>query len=51
MRGDGGYILVPPSVWKNGRRYEWSVDLIDELAIAPEWLVQLARKEADAIDI
>ena len=42
---DGGYIIAPPSRWRNGRAYTWSVDSIDELAIAPDWLVELARKK------
>jgi hypothetical protein len=45
IRGAAGYIMAPPSVWENGRTYVWSVDSIDELAIAPDWLVQLARKK------
>jgi Bifunctional DNA primase/polymerase, N-terminal len=44
-RGDGGYVLAPPSIWENGRRYTWSVDSVDEMAIAPGWLLQLARKK------
>ena len=42
-RGDGGYVIVPPSIHPSGRAYEWSVDSGDELAVAPDWLVQLAR--------
>jgi Bifunctional DNA primase/polymerase, N-terminal/Primase C terminal 1 (PriCT-1) len=38
IRGDGGYVLAPPSVHPSGRDYSWSVDSADEFADAPEWL-------------
>ena len=34
VRGDGGYICLPPSVHPNGRRYEWEYGP-DESAITP----------------
>ena len=41
MRGDGGYIVAPPSLHPSGRRYEWAPgrgpDEI-ELAPFPRWL-------------
>jgi Bifunctional DNA primase/polymerase, N-terminal/Primase C terminal 1 (PriCT-1) len=40
VRGDGGYVLVPPSVHPSGRRYAWSVDCTSEFADAPEWLIE-----------
>jgi hypothetical protein len=46
-RGDGGYVVVPPSVHQNGRRYAWSSP--DELSVAPEWLVRLARAKPRSI--
>jgi hypothetical protein len=39
VRGDGGYVLAPPSVHPSGRRYEWSVDCATALAEAPVWLI------------
>ncbi len=44
VRGNGGYVLVPPSVHPSGRAYCWSVDSADSFADAPEWLVELVTK-------
>lgn len=41
-RGDGGYIIVAPSIHPNGTRYEWIVGRSPremELAPAPDWLI------------
>jgi hypothetical protein len=41
VRGDGGYVVAPPSVHQSGHVYRWLVDggvFID----APEWLIELA---------
>lgn len=45
VRGDGGYVMLPSSVWENGRAYTWSVDSTNEIAEAPQWLIDLARKK------
>jgi hypothetical protein len=39
IRGDGGYVICPPSVHPSGRRYCWSVDSADHVADAPGWLL------------
>ena len=38
-RGDGGYVLVPPSIHPTGRRYAWSVDCAKTIASAPPWIL------------
>ncbi|WP_296201617.1 AAA family ATPase [uncultured Hyphomicrobium sp.] len=44
IRGDGGYVVAPPSVHPNGKLYEWTLGLDTPLADMPEWLLALAKK-------
>jgi hypothetical protein len=44
VRGEGGYVLAPPSMHPSGRRYAWSVDSAESYADAPEWLLDLVLK-------
>jgi len=44
LRGDGGFIVVPPSRHESGRRYAWDLAAHPEetpLAPAPRWLLDL----------
>lgn len=43
IRGDGGYVIAPPSVHPNGRRYDWDETSEQQFAEAPEWLLDFAR--------
>jgi hypothetical protein len=44
-RGDGGFVVCPPSLHANGNVYKWSIDSVTELAVAPCWLIELVRKK------
>jgi hypothetical protein len=43
VRGDGGYVLTPPSPHESGRRYELELDV--EPAELPAWLLELVVPE------
>jgi Bifunctional DNA primase/polymerase, N-terminal/Primase C terminal 1 (PriCT-1) len=47
VRGDGGYILTPPSIHPSGRPYCWSTETANSLATAPDWLLD---KIADPVN-
>lgn len=42
-RGDGGYVIVPPSIHPTGREYQWHDDAA--MVHAPAQLLRMVRKE------
>jgi hypothetical protein len=44
VRGEGGFVLCPPSIHPSGRAYAWSVDSADRFADAPAWLLTIVTE-------
>ena len=52
IRGDGGYIVVAPSLHASGKKYEWEISSRPESvrpAPAPDWLLLLLTNSAAGI--
>jgi putative DNA primase/helicase len=43
LKGDGGYVVAPPSIHPSGRRYEWQIDPFIEPVAPPDWLMEMIR--------
>jgi len=44
VRGNGGYVCLPPSRRADGALYQWDQNNANKAADAPDWLVELVRK-------
>ncbi|MGE1118331.1 bifunctional DNA primase/polymerase [Bacillus altitudinis] len=50
IRGDGGYVVVAPSVHSSGKRYEWELSskpYVNEIAEPPEWLTGMLTESKE----
>jgi hypothetical protein len=45
VRGEGGYVCLPPSRRADGALYQWDPEGGSQAAPAPDWLIELARSE------
>lgn len=52
IRGNGGYVVAPPSIHPNGNKYTWeNFDFSQDFPTAPEWLIDLIiNSEKSKID-
>jgi hypothetical protein len=50
LRGNGGYVVGPPSFHRSGSHYEW-LDAKRAVAAAPEWLRQPERVSFAPLDV
>lgn len=46
VRGDGGYVKLPPSLCSDGTRYEWVTDMNTPLPDTPAWLMDILNEKS-----
>jgi len=46
VKGDGGYIVAPPSIHESGRRYEWVQPPDGDLPELPSWVLEGQSRRA-----
>ena len=46
LKGDGGYVIAPPSLHASLSRYRWLRGMPAKLPTAPTWLLKMARANA-----
>jgi hypothetical protein len=50
VRGEGGYVCLPPSRNADGGVYRWDADGGEQAVAAPAWLIELARSKPKTRD-
>jgi len=45
LRGEGGYVLAPPSVHPTGAIYKWVIPLTEGLAELPSWILETKEEK------
>lgn len=49
IRGNGGYVVAPPSIHENGNQYTWeNFDFNQDFPAAPEWFINLINNPTEA---